>query len=257
MFQTEKVLFDGRTKFGRYQVVDMVYVGRQARVLFSGQRSAAQAGIPLDGGASMLFDYNQRFLELVYSLLPKSILLIGGGAFTLPIEIIKTIPDSTVDVVEIDPELKEISQKYFNLKEDKRLNIIIGDGRTYLASQRKNYDLILVDAFMENIIPAELATYEFGQLMNKSLRKKSGVCAVNVISAYHGPNNAGLKQQFTTYNAAFKHADIFPADDSLSLWIPQNFLIVSTNKTWRPKYNMRFGSLKPPFIAASDLLHDT
>jgi hypothetical protein len=62
MFDTEKILFDGNTKFAHYQVIDMHYVGRPARVLFSGQRAAAQSAIPRDGNPAMLFDYNQRFM---------------------------------------------------------------------------------------------------------------------------------------------------------------------------------------------------
>jgi hypothetical protein len=123
MEPAEVVLFDGNTKFDHYQVIDMIYIGRKSRVLFSGQRSAAQSGIPRDGKRTMLFDYNQRFLELVGALMPKNILLIGGGAFTLPVEILKFFPNITVDVVERDPELANLAKEFFGLKPNKNLNI--------------------------------------------------------------------------------------------------------------------------------------
>jgi hypothetical protein len=255
MFEAEKTLFDGDTKYGHYQVVDTIYVGRPARVLFSGRRSAAQSAIPKDDNPTMLFDYNQRFLELVNSLKPKNVLLIGGGAFTLPLEILKYFPDISIDVVEHDPELLNLAKRFFGLKPSKNLQIIFGDGRDYLNSNAKNYDLILVDAFSGNIIPPALSTIEFANLLDQRLTNH-GVCAVNIISAYHGPNDTTLKQHFATHSAVFRHTDIFPADKTLSFWISQNFLLTSSNKLLRPKYNLRFGSLQPPIISKDHILYD-
>jgi spermidine synthase len=255
MKPAEVVLFDGDTKFDHYQVIDMVYIGRKSRVLFSGQRSAAQSGIPRDGKHTMLFDYNQRFLELVGALKPENILLIGGGAFTLPVEILKFFPDTAVDVVERDPELAKLAEKFFGLKPNKNLHIVFADGREYLEKTTKTYDLILLDAFEHSVIPHALSTNGFVALLQARLSKK-GVVAVNVISAYHGPNNSVMKNQYATYKSVFKHADIYPADNSLSLWISQNFLLVATDKLIKPKYNLRFGSIKPPIVSPENIFHD-
>src|ERR1700752_3186245 len=79
------VRFEGETPYGHYTVVDTTYSNRPARVLYSGREfRTAQSGIALDDQDEMLFDYNQRFLELARGLEPKRALLIGGGAFTLP-----------------------------------------------------------------------------------------------------------------------------------------------------------------------------
>jgi spermidine synthase len=255
MQSAETILYEGDSQYEHYQVIDMVYIGRPARVLFSGHHSAAQSGIPRDGNKSMLFDYNQRFLELVHSLMPKNILLIGGGAFTLPMEILKYFPKIKIDVVERDRELKKIAGRFFGLKQDKNLQIFFGDGRKFLASTNNTYDLILIDAFVHNLIPTSLSTNEFVQLVKLKLSKK-GVAAVNVISAYHGLHDSVLKQQYATYNSVFRHVNIFPADKTLSLWISQNFLIISTDKRIQPKYNMRFAQLQPPVISGKNILHD-
>jgi spermidine synthase len=251
----EKIIYETDTKFEHYQVVDMVYVGRPARVLFSGQHSAAQSGVPTDDNPAMLFDYNQRFLELVGSLKPHSILLIGGGAFTLPMEILKYFPDTKIDVVERDPGLKDLAQKFFGLKKNKTLKIYFGDGREYLQNTDNVYELILIDAFVHSVIPKSLSTQEFATLIKLHLSKK-GVTAINVISPYHGLHNSVIKQQYATYKSVFKHTDIFPADKTLSLWISQNFLQISTDKRIKPKYNLRFAGLQPPVISAQNILYD-
>jgi predicted O-methyltransferase YrrM len=251
----EKVIFQTKSKFGHYQVIDMVYMSRTARVLFSGKHEAAQSGIPKDGNPRMLFDYNQRFLELIESLKPKTILLIGGGVFTLPVEILKTFPAIKISAVEIDAELKAVAGRFFGLKPDKRLKIIIGDGREYLKLNPKTYDLILIDAFTHSRIPPALATKEFVELVSQRLNK-NGVAASNVISAYHGPNDEILKQQFATYKSVFRHVGIFPADKILSYWISQNFLLISTDRFRKPKYNLRLESLRPPPISTEDIQYD-
>jgi spermidine synthase len=253
--QPEQLVFETDTKFGHYQVVDMVYVGRRARVLFSGQRGAAQSAIPRDGNKTMLFDYNQRFLELIASLGPKNLLLIGGGAFSLPAKVLQNHREILIDVIEQDPALIEISKKFFGLEDNKNLKIIIGDGREYLSKNTKLYDLIIIDAFSGNKIPEALRTLEFANLLPTQLTK-NGVCAINVISALHGPNNITLKEQFATYNSVFRHVDIFPADNSITYWVSQNFILTATNKRLRPKYNMKFSSLQKPVVRPENILHD-
>jgi spermidine synthase len=255
MQSDEVVLFEGDTEFEHYQVIDMVYVGRSARVLFSGYRSAAQSGVPKDGNHAMLFDYNQRFLELIQSLQPKNILLIGGGTFTLPIEVHRYFPKVKFDVVERDPKLLELAKQFFSLKPNQNLRVFFKDGREFLEDTIKTYDLILLDAFVHNIIPIPLSTQEFAQLISRRLSKK-GVVATNIISAYQGPNNGVIKQQYATYKSVFKHVDIFPADKTLSLWISQNFILASSNRRLRPIYNLRFGSLHSPIINSENILHD-
>jgi spermidine synthase len=255
MFKTEKIIFEGDSELGHYQVIDLSYNGRDARVLFSGKRAAAQSGIPRDGNPSMLFDYSRRFLELSLSLAPNNVLLIGGGAFTLPMEILKNLPNAEIDVVEKDPELEKIAKRYFGLKDNPKLKIILGDGREYLRSTKNTYDLILIDAFMHNIIPHPLSTKEFMEIMQRRLTK-NGVVASNIISAYHGLHDSVIKQQYATYKSMFKHVDIIPADKVLSYWISQNFLLISTNKRFKPKYNLRFESLKPPLVNSSDVQFD-
>jgi spermidine synthase len=255
MLSAEKILFECDSKFDHYQVIDMVYVGRQARVLFSGHRSAAQSGIPKDGNHAMLFDYNQRFLELTLYLSPKNILLIGGGAFTLPVEILKYLPNAKVDVVERDPKLKKISERFFGLTPHKNLNIVFGDGRKYLETTNNIYDLILIDAFEHSTIPASLSTLEFADFTKLRISNK-GVVAVNVISTYYGQQPSILRQHYATHSSVFKHVDIYPADNALSLWISQNFLQISTDRRFSPKYKLRFEKLKAPQFDITHILRD-
>jgi hypothetical protein len=56
-----------QTPYGSYKVVDTIYNGRPARMLY-GAKNSPQSGIAFDDSPELLFDYNQRFLEIALSL---------------------------------------------------------------------------------------------------------------------------------------------------------------------------------------------
>jgi spermidine synthase len=222
----DKLLFTKDTPYGHYQVVDTVYSGRRARVLYSGQRMAAQSGMAMDDDPELLFDYNQRLLELIIGLRPKKILLIGGGAYTLPIAVLKEVGGVHLTVIERDGALDDIAEAFFGLQPSDRLKIIHQDGREYLETCRQTYDLIIVDAFTHTIIPEVLREDRAIELMHK-LVAPDGMVALNIIAAFYGRLSAPLRQQFQSYKKFFGQVEVFPASRSFSLWLPQNFVLVS------------------------------
>src|SRR6185312_7645761 len=186
------VLFEGGGELGHYQVVDCIYGGRPARVLYSGNRLAAQSGMARDGKSELLFDYNQRFLELIRGLIPKRLLLIGGGAFTLPKVLMDEFPRMSIDVVEPDAKLPDIAQAYFDFKPNKRMHMYHDDGRNFLTNSAAAYDVIVIDAFENTEVPLSLQTAEAVRSLRQHLRP-GGVVAINVIAAYSGERSRVLR----------------------------------------------------------------
>ncbi len=91
-----------------------------------------------------------------------------------------------VDAVEIDPMVIAMARDYFNLDEAGG-TIVEMDGRRYLATTTRKYDVVILDAYGSSSIPFHLVTAEaFGHL--KSVLNPGGVVAVNVISlGWHDP----------------------------------------------------------------------
>jgi spermidine synthase len=87
-------------------------------------------------------------------------------------------PDSQVDGVEIDPELTEIGEKYFDLGAP-NIHTYAGDARPWLRQSDGDYDVIVVDAYRQPYIPFYLATKEFFDLVAEKLAP-GGVVVVNV-----------------------------------------------------------------------------
>jgi spermidine synthase len=252
---SDELIFATDTARGHYEIHDLNYEGRRARVLYSGQRQAAQSGVALDGQPDLLFDYNQRLRELANYVRPEKLLLIGGGAFTLPLALQTDLPDLELTVVEYDPELEPLARQYFDWQPGPRTRVVHADGRDYLAQSSEQFDLILVDAFSHDTIPTTLVEPAAVQALRQHLAP-GGLLAYNVIAAYYGRRASVLHELAATAEERFKTVEVFPASLRVSLWLPQNFVLVAQMKT-QPgiKTALRFAPIEAgqPFDVRRDL----
>jgi hypothetical protein len=225
---SERIIHTFDSVYGHYQVVDLLYGERPARILFSGNQEAAQSGIATDDNPELLFDYNERFLELALDLQPTRMLIIGGGVYTLPMALLKELPEAYIDVVELDDTLFPVAQEYFGLKPDSRLEIFHDHGRAYLSTTHRRYDLIIIDAFNHTDIPVELASYE-AALSIRNILEPNGVVALNIISSYYGRNNTTTRNLWAAYQSLFKYLTLAPASNDQSLWLPLNLVMQASD----------------------------
>ncbi len=257
MRDASDVIYEFDTTYGHYQVVDMVYDGRPARVLFSGDRQAAQSGVATDTATDLLFDYNQRMFELVTGLAPRRLLMIGGGMYTLPSALLDALDDIAIDVVELDDGLEAVATKYFGLQANPRLTIMHDDGLKYLAANTEVYDMIVVDAYTHDSPEPTLGSPEAIAHMRRGL-SAHGVVAANVIAAYYGRRSQALQRLAAVYQTEFSDVGLFPASQSLSLWLPQNLIMaaVLTNDIALDQYIRyhRLDRVAQPFDLGRDLL---
>ena len=252
----QEILWEGDTNMGHYQVVDTLYDSRPARVLYSGDRQAAQSGVAKDDNPDLLFDYNQRMFELVTSLVPEKLLLIGGAVGTLPTALLRALPDICIDMVEPDIGLTELAYKFFDLPGDARLRIFHTDGRSFLREHATRYNMILVDAFLHTTIPRDLKTHEAFQAYSKHLTPR-GILTMNVISGYYGPAARVLREMYSAATGIFKTTDIFLASHGYSLWLPQNFILTAQKDTkLQLREYMRYEEIQSPEAGPADVLYD-
>jgi spermidine synthase len=223
----QKIVYEGDTEIAHYIVEDSIYVGRPARVLYTNSRMAAQSGMALDGISEMLFDYNERFLELARALKPKSVLVIGGGAFTLPSAVLKEFPKIRLDVIEIDQGLVKIAKEYFDFKPSANTSVYVADASSFVEKLDSKYDLIIMDVYEEASIPEAFQNDLFVHKLASKLEDK-GVIAMNIIAAYHGLRSHILKNFMTNLSYTCDVIKVFPAGSGLNLWIPQNFVLTAS-----------------------------
>lgn len=203
------------TASAHYSIFNGVSNGRLARGIATGP-NGTQSGIYLDNPNELLFWYTQRMAEVVAAA-PKHdrILVLGGGAFTLPQHLATTYPNSQVDVVEIDPELAKIARQYFEYQDPANVELIFQDARTYVDRSDRQYDVILVDVYSDGDVPFSLMTKEYGQHLQRLLAD-DGVVGVNMIAAQTGACSALLAALDAPYRQNLSHAQYTIQSPSLS-----------------------------------------
>lgn len=173
------------TPTAHYDVIEATYGHTPARLLATGPR-AWQSGVALSNPDDLLFWYTSRLARVVAEVPQKAnVLVLGGGAFTLPSYIAKHYPDSKVTVVEIDPSLPDVSRRYFGLSEHSNLSIIATDARSYISTTDAIFDVVIVDVYNGTSIPFALLTKEYVSEL-KRVTKPAGIVAVNTIGAFAG-----------------------------------------------------------------------
>lgn len=145
--------------------------------------NSAHGGSPPDQPATSLFSYYDIYERLSDLLSPdaSSMLSIGGGTFHGPRKWLERHPTGRALAVERDPAAILASRDYFGLRDDPRLTILEGDGRTALRGRTELFDTMLIDAYADEMtIPWHLITREAWQTYAAHLNKGAFV-AVNLV----------------------------------------------------------------------------
>ncbi|MDI3341036.1 MAG: fused MFS/spermidine synthase [Sphaerobacter sp.] len=107
----------------------------------------------------------------------RSMALIGLAAGTIPKQFTAAYGPIAIDGVEIDPAIVKVGRQYFDMNEP-NLNVVVQDGRYFLTTTDRQYDLIGIDAYHQPYIPFHLTTQEFFQEVRDHLTP-NGVAVVN------------------------------------------------------------------------------
>lgn len=157
--------------------------------------------------------YTKYFpLGLLFVPTAKNVLFVGGGGFSGPKYFLENYRNVTVDVVEIDPVVVDVAQKFFDVDgKDPRLNIYIGDARTFLSQNDKIYDIIVLDAYSKNYIPFHLMTLEYFRLLHNKLSSTGAMISNNVGSLDEKEDTSDLfRATYKTISNVFSSVYVFP-----------------------------------------------
>ncbi|HLT98257.1 MAG TPA: fused MFS/spermidine synthase [Burkholderiaceae bacterium] len=130
----------------------------------------------------MVFEYTRMMTSALFvNPAPQSILIIGLGGATLPTALHKLLPTTVIDTVEIDPAVVKVAQRYFGYQVGPRQRVHVDDGRAFVEralADGRRYDMVMLDAFDVDYIPAHLLTVEFLEHV-RSLLSDTGVVVAN------------------------------------------------------------------------------
>lgn len=223
-----RIIYRSRNRYGEFSVEDLNYDGRHARVLFSGPPShAAQSGIGLDDNPRLLFDYNQRLLELALMVKPAKVLLLGGGSLTLVGALAKHRFIKHLTVIEQNADYVEIGRKFFDYIPSAKVEVVIDDAYLYMKANSQQYDLILVDLYDNFSIPAVFLSSKFAFMLQQSLSKK-GVVAINCIASLEGASASQLKDIVSIWSENIGHVRLYRAGKEVFYWAQQNIIVIAS-----------------------------
>jgi spermidine synthase len=218
-----EVIFETESEHQYIRVIDQDD-GDRALELNEGQ--ATHSLLPAEG--YLTDDVWDGYLVLPFAALsepPERIAILGNAAGTTARAYGHYFPETIVDGVEIDPELEEVGNRFFDMGSNPNLTVYNEDARPWLRRSDGGYDVIMVDAYRQPYIPFYLATTEFFELARDRLAP-GGVVIVN---AGHPESSDDLEQVLGR-----TLAEVFPTvlRDPIE---PTNTLLVATEAPASPE----------------------
>ncbi len=116
----------------------------------------------------------------------NNILLLGLGGGN----VVKTLQDrfqykGYITALEIDPVIVQIANDEYGIKNSEKLTIICDDAYNYVMKTSLNFDFIIIDLFLDDIIPLQFFDIEFWL-------KLSSANQLLFNGSLHGNNNEQL-----------------------------------------------------------------
>lgn len=175
-FWEKNLLYEGESIYNYLQVKDTNdSIILSTNVLF-GVQSIMKKDNSLTG---MYYDYALAapVMSGIHKKKNAKILVLGMGTGTYAKQCEKYFPSASIEGVEIDQKITNLASKYFKLPNTIKVNTY--DGRAYLNSENKKYDVIMVDAYQDITIPFQMSSKEFFTIVKNHL-VKDGVMVVNM-----------------------------------------------------------------------------
>lgn len=193
------------------------------------QDKTTSSGMYLDDDSLSVFPYTDFYrLHRLTDERPEHALFIGAGAYTMPKLLQRELPDTVIDVVDIEPGIERIAAEWFRLPEGTNIRTHIADGRRFLYDSTTTYDLIFSDVYYTmNSVPAHMATKEFFAEAKQKLSPE-GIFLANVIGSSMEFPGSMLYGEIRTMRAVFPHVAVFPVESSTSTMM-QNFILAGSN----------------------------
>ena len=173
---------------------------------------------PETGQSTSLFTHMLHGLAHYYTRSTDEVFCIGLGVGIVPM--LFANEGSQVDVVEINDKIVDLGARHFGLKPNK-LNITIGDGRYYLNQSRKQYDAVILDAFLGDSSPSHLMTREAFSEMSRVL-KPEGVLVINSFGEFGSGKDFFTASLDKTLKAVFRQVRIHASGNGNVFYVATN-----------------------------------
>jgi len=130
--------------------IESVYVSEKfgVRALHIGS-DTIQSAMRIARPDELEISYTRSMMAfLLFNPDPREVLMMGLGGGSLAKFIYHRLPRARTVAVEINPRVVAVARQFFQVPpDDERLQVVVGDGATYLGNDRLRADVILVDGY--------------------------------------------------------------------------------------------------------------
>ncbi|MFI5303941.1 MAG: fused MFS/spermidine synthase [Nitrospiria bacterium] len=149
--------------------------------------------------------------------------VIGLGGGIIPEAEFKA--GDAVDIVEIDPRIPKVANKYFEFQPE-RFNLIIEDARHFLNHQHKKYHYIVLDVFAGESSPFYLLSRECFSEIKDSLTD-DGILVMNTIGLFAGDGAEFTRSIFKTLQEVFPYRAVLTTSSKDNF---SNYIMVASGQ---------------------------
>ncbi len=144
------------------------------------QSEYVQSQMLLDDPDSLTLTYSRTMMAFeLFSPAPAKIALIGLGGGSMAKWCYRHHPQAELTVVEINPHVIALRDRFRIPQDDHRFRILCEDGKKFIAETSWKFDVLLVDAFGIDHLPPELCSQRFYDDCYQALTG-SGLMVVNL-----------------------------------------------------------------------------
>jgi len=184
----EGVARDGRTRFGvdgrleqvfrtnsNFGQLQVVQDRDDGRLFYLNDYLTQNTYDPATKQSTSMFSYLLHGLAQAYAPRVDDALCIGLGVGIVPMQLAHE--GARVDAVEINPAVVPLAQRFFDF-DPALVHVVVADGRQYLNETEKQYDAVVLDAFLGDSSPSHLMSREAFAAIRRVLRP-GGVLVIN------------------------------------------------------------------------------
>lgn len=204
--EIKKKLYSGKSKFQDVEFYDTYEFGKI--MVLDGMVQTSEKD-------EFIYHENIVHLPMFYHANPQDILIIGGGDGGALREVLNH-PVKNVTMVEIDDLVIDLSKKFLpsisaGAFDDKRANLIIGDGKKFIENTEKQFDVIIMDLSDPEGPAEDLIGLDFYKNVKKIL-KPNGVIAIQSGSLSYQPKIVSTinKRINTVFSSVKVHKAVIP-----------------------------------------------
>jgi spermidine synthase len=236
-----------------YQYIKVLEDSKQNRYLVFDEGLGIESFYSKEGILTGSFYDYFNLLPALINKPGQKVLIIGLAGGTMARQLRHFFGDLEIDGVEIDQKVVEVAKDYFGLDE-LDVNVFVQDGRSFLRQSQKIYDLIIVDAFRNELyIPWTMTTEEFWRSAENHL-SEDGLLAINVNASADSELLASIAN---TQAKVFRHvylADFAGTGIVNSMLVSGGSDLNLSNLSGLPA---ELKELAAPFLKAKELQYDS